>query len=105
MKIEDFTRGWIVGDFQPCLVQTEDVEVGILSMNAGDKGDGHWHKRHKEFNIILSGSARSKSKNEFYFEGDICVYEPFEKSDIEFFEDTKLLVIKSPATKDDKYYA
>ena len=103
MNIEDFTRGWIVGDFAPALVQTKDVEIGILDLPYGHKGDGHIHKLHVEHNLILSGTVRAKG--ELFFDGDIFTYYPGEKSDVEFFEDTKLLVIKTPATKGDKHYA
>lgn len=102
MNLTDFTRGWVVGDFTPSLVQTKDVEIGILELKAGEKGDSHYHARHQEHNLILFGTVRAKGK--LHFEGDIFTYSPGEKSDVQFLEDTKLLVIKSPATKGDKHY-
>lgn len=103
MNLKDFTRGWIVGDFEPAIVKTKDVEIGILDLPAGHKGDYHWHERHEEWNLVISGAA--KVGKSFYFEGDIFKFEPMEKSIVEFLADTKLLVIKSPATKGDKHYA
>lgn len=103
MKLEDFTRGWIIGNFEPSIIKTTELEIGILDLKAGDKGDLHWHEHHKEFNLILSGAAKI-GKN-LYFEGDVFIFEPFEKSNVEYMQDTKLLVIKSPAMKGDKYYA
>lgn len=103
MKLEDFTRGWIVGDFEPSIVQTKDMEIGILELEAGHKADNHFHAHHTEWNLILSGCARLNKK--LYFEGDIFQFLPFEKATVEYLEDTKLLVIKSPATKNDKHYA
>lgn len=102
MRIKDFTRGWIIGDFQPSIVQTTDLEIGILKLQAGHKADGHWHGKHTEWNIVLTGCARLNGK--LYFEGDIFVFEPFEKATVEYLQDTKLLVVKSPAVKDDKHY-
>lgn len=103
MTLTDFTRGWIIGNFEPSIIKTTELEIGILDLKAGDKGDGHWHEHHDETNIILSGTA--KIGNKLYNEGDIFIYKPFEKSDVEYLQDTKLLVIKSPAIKGDKYYA
>lgn len=102
MKIEDFVRGWIVGDFEPSIVKTKDVEIGVLELKAGEKADNHFHKNHTEYNLIISGTARSK--NRFFFEGDFFIFHPNEKTDVVYLEDTKLLVIKTPATKDDKHY-
>jgi quercetin dioxygenase-like cupin family protein len=101
-NLNDFTRGWVIGDFHPALVQTKDIEVGILELKAGEKGDNHYHLNHEEFNIVITGTVKAKGK--LYFEGDIFTYYPGEKSDVEFLEDTKLLVIKHPATKGDKHY-
>jgi len=102
MNIENFLNGWIVGNFEPSLVQTKDVEIGILNLEAGQRGDGHFHKNHTEYNILIQGKAKIKDK--IYSDGDIFIYKPFERSDVEYLSNTKLLVIKTPATKNDKYY-
>ena len=103
MNLDYFTRGWIIGNFDPAIIKTTELEIGILDLKAGDKGDFHWHEHHTETNIILSGAA--KIGNQLYSEGDIFIFEPFEKSNVEYTKDTKLLVIKNPAIKGDKYYA
>ncbi len=104
MKLEDFTRGWIVGDFEPSIVKTKDVEIGIIELKAGEESDGHFHKEHKEFNLVLSGVVGSK-RGVIYFEGDFFTFFPNEESDIFCLKDAKLLVVKTPATKGDKHYA
>ena len=103
MNLKDFTRGWIVGDFEPALVQTQDVEIGILNLKAGEKGDSHFHCAHIEWNVILSGAAFLNGK--IYSKGDIFTFLPFEESTVEYPMDTQLLVIKSPAIKGDKHYS
>ena len=107
MNLKDFTRGWIVGDFEPALVQTQDVEIGILNLKAGTKGDFHYHKSHIEYNLIISGSAVFTlcDGSKIYNVGDIFTFLPFEESTVEYPVDTQLLVIKSPATKGDKHYS
>lgn len=103
MKLEDFTRGWIVGDFDPAIVKTKDVEVGIISLKAGEKGDGHKHFFHTEYNLILHGVAKIKDK--IFGVGDFFIFLPHQESTVEFLTDTRLLVIKTPSTKGDKHYA
>lgn len=103
MKLEDFTRGWIVGDFDPAIVKTKDVEIGILYFKEGECADNHFHKNHTEWNLVLEGCARSKGH--LYFADSVFIFNPNEEADVEYIMDTRILVIKSPATKDDKYYA
>ena len=60
-NLDNFTRGWIVGDFQPSLFSTKDNDIGILRINKGDKSDGHFHKNHIEYNIIIEGKVKIKN--------------------------------------------
>lgn len=101
-KINQFKNGWIVGDFTPSLFISDQVDIGILNCEKGHVADGHYHKLHTEYNVIIYGKA--KINNLILSEGDIFVYEPYDKSHVEYLEDTKLLVIKTPATKNDKFY-
>ena len=101
-NINNFERGWIVGDFEPSLFKTKSNDIGILRVNKGDKSDGHFHKKHIEYNIIINGKV--KIQDSILIENDIFIYEPLDKSYVEFLEDTTLLVIKNPSTNNDKFY-
>ena len=101
-KFSEYRGGWIVGDFEPSLFKTDANDIGVLYCKKGDKGDGHLHKKHVEYNVILNGSVLIEDK--ILDTGDIFIYEPTDKSYVEFLKDTILLVIKNPATKGDKYY-
>jgi hypothetical protein len=102
MNINEFVGGWLVGNFVPALVDTKDVGVGVLYLKAGDKGDGHWHEKHTEHNIIIQGEA--KKDGIVYGKGDIFTYNKGEKSFVEYPVDTILLVIKDPSVHNDKFY-
>ena len=102
MKLEDFYKGWLVGNFEPSIIKTKDLDLGILYLKAGECGDGHFHKEHTEYNMVVSGSALIEDKT--YNVGDFFIYKPKEKSYVQYPEDTILLVIKTPATKNDKHY-
>lgn len=100
--ISSFKNGWIIGDFFPSLFQSKELEIGHLKLKAGEKADGHFHKKHTEFNYIIRGKA--KIEQEVFGDGDFFIYEPYDKANVEYLEDTDLLVIKTPAVKNDKFY-
>lgn len=102
MNIKDFKNGWIVGDFQPSLFISKHLDIGVLYLKKGQVGDGHFHKKHIEYNIIINGKAKINDK--ILNNGDIFIYDKLQKSNVEYLEDTILLVIKNPSTKNDKYY-
>ena len=56
-KFSDYRGGWLVGDFNPSLFKTNANDIGVLYCKEGEKGDGHFHKEHVEYNVILDGSV------------------------------------------------
>lgn len=102
MKLENFYNGWIIGNFNPSIIKTDVLDVGVLDIPSNHTADGHYHKKHVEYNLILIGEAIINDKK--YVSGDFFVFNPNEKSFVFYPVDTKLLVIKAPSTKNDKYY-
>jgi hypothetical protein len=100
-KISNFYNGWIVGDFEPSLITNSPVTVGILQCEKNHKADGHFHKLHTEYNVIISGKALIDGV--IYTNGDVFIYEPMDKANVIYLEDTILVVIKYPSIKGDKY--
>jgi len=94
-------RGWIVGNFEPSLWKTDDVEVAVKTYKKGDYEQKHYHKVATEITIISKG--RVLMNNELYEEGDIITIEPGEATDFRVLEDTITTVIKFPCLTDDKY--
>lgn len=99
---EHFINGWVVGDFAPSLINSRDVEVGVHFLTKGTRGDGHYHKVATEYNFITSGKVLIQGK--VLVAGDAFVFEKLDKSELEFLEDTSLVVIKIPSVKNDKHY-
>ena len=96
------TKGWFIGNFNPSLFKTNDVEVAVKSYNKGDKEAAHFHKIATEYTVIISG--RVKMNNVEYTAGDIIVMEPGEVTDFECLEDnTTNVVVKLPGANNDKY--
>ena len=100
-KLKDMFRGWVVGNFEPSIYKTDDVEVAVKNYKAGDKEEKHYHKIATEITIISDGKVRMNGT--IYGSGDIVTIEPGEATDFEVLEDTITTVVKLPCVKDDKY--
>lgn len=101
-KLENMIKGWFVGNFEPTLLRTNDVEVAVKSYKKGDYEEKHYHKIATELTVITRG--RVKMNGIEYKEGDIIVMEPGEATDFECLEDgTQNVVVKIPGANDDKY--
>jgi len=100
-RIEDFVRGWFVGNFEPTLIQTNDVEVAYKTYKAGDREDKHYHKIATEISIVTKGVVMMNGKE--YRKGDIIVMEPNDVADFSVIEDAENIVVKIPGANNDKY--
>lgn len=101
-KLKDMVKGWFVGNFEPTIIKTEDVEVAVKSYKKGDYEPRHYHKIATEITVIVSGRVRMSGVE--YAAGDIIVMEPGEATDFECLEDgTKNVVVKYPGAINDKY--
>lgn len=100
-KLEDMVKGWFVGNFDPTLIKTNDVEVAVKEYKKGDYENKHYHKIATEITVIVSGKVRMNGIE--YSKGDIIVIEPNEATDFEALEDTVNTVVKFPGASNDKY--
>jgi quercetin dioxygenase-like cupin family protein len=100
-KLKDMFRGWIVGNFEPSLYKTDEVEVAVKEYKAGDKEPLHYHKVATEITVVVSGMVLMNGT--LYNSGDIITIEPGESTNFEALTDTITTVVKLPCVKDDKY--
>lgn len=101
-RIDEMTKGWFIGNFEPSLLKTNAVEVALKKYKKGDYEKAHYHKISTEFTVIVSGRVRMNGKE--YIEGDIIVIEPNDSTDFEALEDNTVnVVVKIPGANDDKY--
>ena len=99
--LSDMIKGWFVGNFDPTLLKTNDVEVAVKEYKKGDKEEKHYHKIATEITVIVSGKVRMNGVE--YAKGDIIVIEPGEATDFEALEDSVNTVVKFPVSNNDKY--
>ena len=57
-KLDEMTKGWFVGDFEPVAIKTKDCEVGVKYYMAGTKEIAHYHSKAEELTVIISGKVR-----------------------------------------------
>jgi quercetin dioxygenase-like cupin family protein len=100
-NLNDFTKGWIIGNFEPTLLNTNDFEVAIKRYNAGDYENSHHHKISTEYTIIVEGTVLMNEIE--YKKDDIIIIKPNESTDFKCLTDVTTVVIKTPSSKDDKY--
>lgn len=100
-RLEDFTRGWFMGDFEPSLIRTKDFEVGILTHTKGEVWPKHYHKLADEYNVLIKGKMTVNGTE--LNTGDVFIIEKNEVSEPKFLEDCTVLVIKIPSIIGDKY--
>ena len=101
-RIDEMTKGWFIGNFEPSLLKTNAVEVALKKYKKGDYEKAHYHKIATEFTVIVSGRVRMNGKE--YIEGDIIVIGPNDSTDFEALEDNTVnVVVKIPGANNDKY--
>lgn len=99
-RIEDFFKGWFVGNFEPSLLKA-NFEVGLHEHKAGEFHQDHFHKQSIEVNLVLEGQI--KINDSIFISGDIFVLYPYEISQCEYLTDVKLVVVRDRSDPLDKF--
>ena len=100
-QLENMFKGWFIGDFEPSLYKTNDVEVGVKYYKEGDYEPSHFHKIATEFTVILDG--RVEMNGNIYESGSILKILPNESTDFKALTNVKTVVVKIPGASNDKY--
>jgi hypothetical protein len=100
-QLNDFFKGWFIGDFKPTLLPTSDFEIAVKEYGAGDSEENHLHKEAIEFTVVLDGTIIMNGIE--YNRNDIIRIEKNEATKFESITDSRTLVIKTPSVKGDKY--
>ena len=100
-NFNNFRGGWFVGDFEPSIFKNPFFEVAHHSHKKNDATFPHYHQVTNELNYIVRGDMMVDKKH--LKAGDMWIYEPWDISDVEFLEDTDLMIIRWPSIPTDKY--
>jgi len=99
-RIENYSNGWIVGNFAPALAHSVEVEVAIKHLKAGDREPEHFQRQAVEITIVIHGSCRLNG--EVLSAGDVLRIPANVSGDFVALSDVVLLVIKTPSLPGDK---
>jgi dTDP-glucose pyrophosphorylase/mannose-6-phosphate isomerase-like protein (cupin superfamily) len=99
--IDQFIRGWFIGDFTPSIVRTNLFEIAMLTHKKDERWDYHYHMVADETNVLIKGSM--KINNKIIKTGDIFVIGKNQVTCPQFDEDCNVLCIKVPSVIGDKY--
>lgn len=100
-NINYMTKGWFIGNFNPSLFKTNEVEVAVKHYKAGDHEDAHYHKIATEYTVIIEGEVEMNGVR--YGKDTIIVMEPGEATDFTAITDSVNVVVKMPGANNDKY--
>lgn len=101
LYLKNFIKGWIIGNFNPSLIKTNEFEFGIKHYKDGDYEAAHHHKIATEITVIISGVVEMNGTR--YHTGNVIVIEPNESTDFKCLTDVVTAVVKYPGANDDKY--
>lgn len=99
-RLEDFTRGWIAGDFEPSVVRLKEAEFMVRYYKKGDSEPKHKHMKADEITVIISGKFMMNGT--LLSSGDIIHLSPGEPADFKCIEDGANAVFKTPSAIGDK---
>ncbi len=100
-RIEDFTKGWFVGNFTPTLLATNDVEVAIKTYTRGEREGAHHHRVATEITAVISGRVAMLGRE--LGPGEVVLIPPGTSTAFEALEDSVTVVVKHPGANHDKY--
>ena len=100
-NLNDMIKGWFIGNFQPTLYSTNEVEVGVKKYLKGDSEKKHFHKIATEFTVVISGKV--KLNGMIYGENEIIKINNGIVADFIALEDSTTIVVKLPGANNDKY--
>lgn len=101
-RLDNMEKGWFIGNFDPSLYKTNDVEVAVKCYNAGEREEAHFHKIANEFTVIISGTVEMNGVS--YGAGDIVCLESGDIADFVAVTDSVNVVVKIPGANNDKYF-
>ncbi len=103
-RIEEYVRGWFVGNFTPSTYQG-DFEVAFHIHKEGTNHAAHFHKGSTEINLIVSGIGVFKflDSDKTVQKGDIITIDPYNVVGFTAITDCEIVVIKTKSILGDKY--
>jgi quercetin dioxygenase-like cupin family protein len=99
-SLDDYTGGWVIGNFVPTLYRNENVEIAIKTFKKGTKEPSHKQRIATELTIVVEGKVMLGSITGL--KNDIIEIPPGIYADFEAIEESVVVCIKFPSIPGDK---
>jgi hypothetical protein len=99
-NIDDFFKGWIIGNFSPSLHRNSDFEIAVKFFTKGEIEAAHKQLIATEITVVIEGEVRLG--NAYFTRGDVISIPPNEVADFESITNSSLVCIKFPSMPNDK---
>jgi hypothetical protein len=100
-KLKDFTKGWVVGDFELSIIHMKEAEFMVRYYKKGDHEARHVHRIADEITVIVSGSFVMNDQR--LGQGDVVHLPHGTSTNFLCLEDGANAVFKTPSVLGDKY--
>ena len=100
-RLDEMSRGWFVGDFEPTALRTDAAEVAVQRFRRGESHGRHLHRVATEVTVVLQGDATIEGRR--VGAGDVIVTPPGVAVAFSALTDVVTVVVKVPSTRDDKF--
>lgn len=105
--IDNFTKGWFIGNFDPSLKRTENFEIAYHKHPHGYECVPHYHKITTEYNYVISGRIQllnhATKITHTVNAGDLFIIYPREIFSAKVIWATELIVVRDGSYPNDKY--
>jgi uncharacterized cupin superfamily protein len=101
-SLDNMINGWFVGNFEPTVFGTNDVEVAVKNYQPGDYEKSHHHKIATEITVVQKGTVEMNGVR--YSDGAIIKLAPGVSTDFTAITEATTVVVKIPGANNDKYF-
>lgn len=100
-SLSKFKGGWIIGNFEPSLIKTNQFEISIKKIPKGYLDKPHYHLGGSEYNVLVSGKLRQLNTD--ISADEIFIFQAGEVAQVEALEDSVVIAIRNYSDPADKY--
>jgi len=99
-NISEFTKGWIIGNFDPSLIKMKEIEIGVKFFKKGEVELLHMQIVATEITIVIDGQIEMNGNR--FSSGQVITIPPGEPADFLAITDGTLVCVKTPSIPEDK---
>jgi quercetin dioxygenase-like cupin family protein len=97
LNINNYTRGWVAGNFEPSIFNSENFECAIKTFKAGEIEQKHYHHSSRELTIVISGKI--EMNGEEFSGGEMVLLEVNEISEFKSITDSVCVALRDKSIK------